>query len=533
MSDQLSFTGKKWDIDSSLQNIDPCDLADSLIQNRSLSSIIENGSYPGMQIAINRILLAIKQGEAIGIFGDYDCDGITGTAQLLRFFRRHDIEPSVRLPHRVNDGYGLNEEAIRQFKTDGINLLITVDTGITSVNEIDLANELGIDVIITDHHKPRKNIPNALCILHPHLASNMPEPFPSGAGVVYQLLCELEDNQWEEKDTDCALAMIGTIADVVPLIGANRTLVEEGLISLKKLNNCPLSDLRDSTGAQTSTDIAFKIAPRINAAGRMSDPMIALNAIVDGGQNQIDLEELNSKRQSEMNDLYEKAIEEIRKTESSPLLMTASADYPHGIIGLIAGRLTEAYGKPSCAIAINNNICTASLRSPACYNITDGLEQCSNLLMSFGGHAQAAGCTFELKNMDEIRLQLSKDILQKVSLDDLRPSISISTLLQLSDISLKFIESLDALEPFGQGNPQPIFLLKNIHMEYIKNVGIDKSHMQAKIGHCKAIGFRLGHLAHECSQPVDVACKIGIDNWNGRKQPQLFIEDIRKTIGVL
>ena len=527
MAEPLSLTGKRWNISQHALQRSASTIVHNLIAERQLEQGKARGTYPDIHRVVTRIQGAVSKNECVGIFGDYDCDGITAAAQLVRYFRRHNTEPTVRLPHREHDGYGLQSETVQWFAQKGVTLLITVDTGIASVEEVNLANSLGIEVIITDHHKPHAEIPSAFALLHPQLSTEYPEPHPAGAGVVYDLITALENNNWEDKDTDTTLAMIGTVADLVPLQGGNRQLVQEGLASLRRLKHCPLAELRESTNSFTSADIAFRIAPRINASGRMSDPSVALSALLEGGPALAMLDELNEQRKALMHDLYNEAVDSFEKPQNLPLLWAASETYPHGVIGLIAGKFTEQFGKPSCVVNISDEVCTASLRSPSCYHITDGLTRCSALLTSFGGHAQAAGCTFPLKHLPALQQALLEDILEHTSEHDLIPSQHIDGVLTLQDITLPFIENLSMLEPYGQGNTEPRFLLQNVQFESVRSVGTDNAHLQCAIGGHKAIGFNLGQLEDACTQKLDIVCRLGIDTWSGKKHSQIVIEYLR------
>lgn len=506
-----------------------------------------------MPRAVSRIRRVIANRERVGIFGDYDCDGITASALLVRWFRRQNMEPLVRLPHRVRDGYGLKLRHIDEFAAAGISLLLTVDTGITAVAEITAARERGIDVIVTDHHHLRDEVPQALAILHPALAPHRSEasgagraptfalPHPSGAGVAHYLVRALEGRDaWEGSETDLALAAIGTIADLVELRGTNRTMVQEGLRALNGLTAGPLAVLAASVQAHgtplTSTDVAFRLAPRINAAGRMEDPEIALRALLEGGEALAAIDRLNTHRQDAMGGLFAEAwkllglpLEPSESLLSSlpPLLSIDGEQFPEGLIGLIAGKLTEATGHPSFIVTIRDGECTASLRSTAAYHITEGLECCADLLLTFGGHAQAAGCTFPAQNLAALRERLGADIAARTVVDQLRPSLELTASLQPRDITLAFLEHLKDLEPFGQGNPEPSFLIPAVRLESVRRVGEDGKHLQARIGGLKAIGFRLGHLADHATKPLDIACRISVDTWNGRRAPQIVVEDVR------
>lgn len=493
--------------------------------------------FPDAQKAVERIVLAAEHQEKVALFGDYDCDGVTSSAQMIRALRRKGIEPIVRLPHRVHDGYGLKPTHIDEFAEKGVKLIITVDTGITAHEAIDKANSLGINVIILDHHHLVVP-PNAYAILHPALSPNFPHPHPSAAGVVFIFLHALENGIWADRDTDLAIAMFGTVADLVQLRGHNRTLVREGLAALRRLPPGPVRLLAEQaapTRTLTSTDIAFRIAPRINAAGRMADPMLALRALLEGGTLIGDLETLNTLRQDQTTRALEHALLDITpRADGSlpPFISIASNSYPHGILGLLAGKLTERYGRPSMAVHIDGELCTASLRSPATYSIVEALQRHAHLLINFGGHAQAAGATFSLQNYLALAESLEHDADSRLTADDLTPVLAADATLPASAITVNFCKRLTELEPYGQGNAEPLFMLENVKLENVRRVGGDMRHLSASIGGCKAIGFGLGDLAEHAYQPVDLLCRAGIDSWNGREMAQLFIVDVRAAAPV-
>lgn len=497
-----------------------------------------------MPRATERVRSALAAHETIGIFGDYDCDGITATALLVRFLRRHGSEPVVRLPHRVHDGYGLSRSIVEECAVHGVTLLLTVDTGITAVQEIAAASALGIDVIVTDHHHVPAEVPQALALIHPALAPDHPLPHPAGVGVALQFVRALEEtDEWNDHQTDLALAAIGTIADLVELRGMNRTLVQQGIAALNTLKEGPLALLAASVRTHgtplTSTDIAFRLSPRINAAGRMQDPLIALRALLEGGEALAMLEQLNTHRQDATGGLFARAWQLLhlspqpRPEELSALpalLAIADTEFPEGLIGLIAGRLTEVTGHPSIVTTIRDHECTASLRSTRAYHITEGLERIADLLSSFGGHAQAAGCTFPERNLTEVIRRLSIDAAVRTKREDLTPTLTADAVINAKDISLSFCEQMKHLEPYGQGNPEPLFLLQNVRLESCRRVGNEGAHLQCRIAGFKTIGWRLGHLMDAAAAPLDVVCKIGIDTWNGNRAPQIVIDDIRPAL---
>lgn len=319
--------------------------------------------------------------------------------------------------------------------------------------------------------------------------------------------------------------MCGTVADLVSLRGYNRQLVSEGLSALEQITEGPLALLKESTRAVTSTDIAFRIAPRINAAGRMGDPTLALNALLLGGSAIAEIDELNTKRQQLSRDLYENAT--LRVNCNSPLLFVADAQYPNGMIGLVAGKLTESMGKPSCIVGIRGTQCTASLRSPACYSVVDGLQRCSDLLTRFGGHAQAAGCNFPLSALEAFRDKLEKDIASHTSSKELQPDMQVDAILAPHHISLDLCKNLSALEPFGAGNSEPRFLLPNVQPENVRSIGTDGAHLQCTVEGIKAVGFGLGTKGVRTGISYDIICRVQQSDWNGYRQPQLIIEDMR------
>lgn len=542
MQHLLSLTGKRWIIPVE-QQVPALALPAQLLSKRGLTTgpLPPPQIFPDMARAVERLKRGIALHETIGIFGDYDCDGITATALLVRLLRRYGAEPVVRLPHRVHDGYGLSRAIVEECAERGVTLLLTVDTGITAVQEVIHASAHGIEVIITDHHHVQAEVPPALALIHPALAAGHPLPHPSGAGVALQLVRAFEEaDRWNDCETDLALAAIGTIADLVPLTGMNRTLVQEGIAALNGLAEGPLASLaasvRSQEAALTSTDIAFRLSPRINAAGRMHDPHIALAALLEGGEALEKLARLNTERQDAAGDLFGRAWQLLKLSPQPrvdelatlpPFLSIAGTEFPEGLIGLIAGRLTEVTGHPSMVTTIREQECTASLRSTCAYHITEGLERVADLLLTFGGHAQAAGCTFLERNRHEVTRRLAEDAAARTAGADLLPTLSADAALPAGNISLSFVEQLRHLEPFGQGNPEPLFFLRNVSLNHMRQVGREGAHLQGRIAGLKTIGWRLGHLIDVAATPLDILCKVGIDTWNGNRSPQIVIEDMR------
>ncbi len=501
--------------------------------------------FPDCTKAADRVTHAISHGEKIAIFGDYDCDGITATALMTRFFERRGVAPMLRLPHRLHEGYGLKSAVIEELKTAGTRLLITVDTGVTAVNEIDAAQAAGIDVIVLDHHHLPPMLPDAFAILHPAVAG-LPEPHPAAAGVVWSFVNFLENQSdtqrllgsqkgccWKDWETDVALAAIGTVADLVPLAGSNRGLVQAGLRALQGITSGPLALLKLQAGLEgrlTSRDIAFRIAPRLNAAGRMADPALALRAVLGDEASVIALEALNVDRQDLVKELMKTALRD-SEHDPSPFICLRHADYVPGVCGLIAGKLTDKLGKPSLVAHDQGEMCVGSLRSIPPYNVMEGLQSVQALLMSFGGHAMAAGCSMKGVHFDDVQRLLAAHVAHTVSPEDLCPSLEADLSIESRHLCPELCEHLRALEPHGQGNPEPSFLIRNAVLRGTRGVGKDGAHLQGFLGAAKIIGFNLGQFAAITgSTPVDLICRLGIDTWQGATNVQLFIDDLKVSV---
>lgn len=482
--------------------------------------------------AVQRLRSAIERNERIGIFGDYDCDGVTACAQLIRALERRGCHPIVRLPHRVRDGYGLQEKHVQAFAAAHVTLLITADTGITAVETVNRAQADGMDVIILDHHVLPRTLPNAYAMVHPALSDDATAPL-CAAGVTFAFLTVFEEGGWDGFREDLALAAIGTVADAVPLLGCNRALVREGLMTLEQLRDCPIAELTADIRTQgqklSADDIGFRIAPRINAAGRMDDPMIALEAVLRGGTAIERLHALNVERQEQVKGFLDGCIASAN-AEQAPCICIAQEGLPHGIIGLIAGKITEATGKPSLVATVNGMNATASLRSPACCDISAALRECERHLTTYGGHKQAAGCTFPTASFAALRSALCDAISGQVPAHSLRPELFIDGEIPANLLDVRLYEGLASLEPFGQGNPEPRLLLRNVTLSALRRVGAEARHLQCMIGATKGIGFGLGNLLQHVAEPVDVLVRVGLDTWNGRRQAQVFVEDVRKSL---
>jgi len=540
----LSLSGRQWILKRQEPFSAGQGIAEILARERGISDLDAPGTgklsdpflFPEMGRAVERVEEALKKGENIGIFGDYDADGITGTLQLIHYFRRRGVEPYVYLPDRLTEGYGLKLSSIDNFKERGVGLIITVDTGISALAEISAARAAGIDVIVTDHHKPRTGRPDAFAVLHPLVPDKFPNAHLSGSGVAFMFVRALEHlNIWEGIAEDAALAAIGTVGDLVPLTGENRTLVFHGLKFLNSLQAGPLKEMiesvRSSAAPLTSGDIAFRIVPRINAAGRMEHPSLALNALMTGGAAMERLHELNNERRALVDELTEVALQLIDPTQL--FLTLRHKSFTPGVVGLIAGRLADLYGKPALVASIENGKCVASIRSTPQIDVMECLEhpQVRPHLWSFGGHAQAAGCTITESAFSALATGLSQSVRDMgINADTLIPALLIDGELFPGALETGMVRRLKNLEPFGKHNEEPVFLIRNLQAGDIRTCGRDNRHLQCRLNGTKAIGFSLGKYSDQISSgtPVDAACKVNISNWNGKEELEYIIQDLRK-----
>lgn len=531
----LSLTGKQWTTPSIVASDDPLVCAATIREHRSIGSDVwtwqHPATYPMAAAAADRIRRAAIAGERTGIIGDYDCDGLTSSAILIRLLRRLGIEPIVRIPHRLTDGYGVQRAHIDALHADGVTLLLTTDTGIVATNELADAHAQGIDVIVMDHHA-YETLPMAFAILHPSLTS-LQSP-PAAAGIALAFAHAVHGDTWEDRETDVALAAIGTIADVVPLQHENRTIVREGLRAFGALPaDTPLGALRDRCGITrhpSSSDIAFRLAPRLNAAGRLGDATIGLRALLGDRACIEELDTLNARRQELTRRCMDEALASLHSATLPPCIVVASERFPKGIIGLIAGKLTETFGRPAAAVAIEGDSCTASLRSVPGHSIAAALQANAHLFQTFGGHPQAGGCTFARTHLAAVTDALCEEATRSLDIDTLHPVLSIDACISPAHISLSLVTQLATLEPFGNGNPEPIFLVPSVTLSGVRRIGTDHRHLQARMGQIGIIGFGLGHVHDAIQPPMDLACRITENTWNGRTTSQLSLVDIRHAI---
>jgi len=520
------------------------------------SGIHDTALFSDMEKAVARIIAAKGKEEKIAIFGDYDADGVTATALLFEVLQKFGhVGTEVYIPDRQLEGYGMNPEAISYLSGLGVKLIITVDCGITNVEEIEHAKKLGVDVIITDHHHAPKVLPEALAVINPHVV-NCAYPFQNlaGVGVAFKLAQALyqkiDPQNIEQLKWHLDLVAIGTIADCVPLLGENRIIVKYGLVVLSKTRRPGLLEmfrvgriLIDENNIPDTQKIAFQVSPRINAAGRMDHANVSYKLIIekDPAVARVMALEVESKNQ-ERQKVTKEIVREVKiiaenSFKDKKLIFASNEHWQVGILGLIAGKIADEFNKPTIILQKQKNEFVGSLRSIPQVNIIEALEKCSDLVIRFGGHAQAAGIRVAPDKIEEFYEKLSQIIEKELQGKDITPELEIDAEIMAADIDWQLVSSIRKMEPFGEGNEEPVFLLKNIIIEDLRVVGNGSKHLKLALravsGSPKifdAIGFSLGEKFPDLKKgdALDIVCNLQEDEWNGNKRIQLRIVDLRK-----
>ena len=502
---------------------------------------------PDMKIAVERILKAIENKEKIIIYGDYDADGITSITVLKSFFKDIGVEVSSYIPNRLEEGYGLNKPAVKKIVDDKYDLMITVDCGISAIEEIDYANSLGIETIVTDHHEVGEKLPNALAIVDAKRKDNMyPCRDLAGVGVVFKLIQALsiklnlkEESYLKYLDIVC----IGTISDIVPLVDENRVIAKLGLMLVNQTKNLGLKSLLMSSGYKKidSTTISFGVAPRINACGRMGHAEEALKLFLSNNLNEVQeltkkLNDYNVKRQDIEKRIYEEAVKQIeeRNLNKNNTIIVAGENWHHGVIGIVASKITEMYFKPSILLCNEEDESKGSGRSIPGFDLHDALMKCLDHIEKFGGHSMAIGITIKKSELEQFSQSL-ENVAKEEHTEEIVPIVQIDAKISLSDINKEMVESLNQLEPFGEGNKMPIFVIKNLKIDSIRALTEGK-HLKLTLREgnnmVNAIGFNMGSLAEEykIGDKIDVAGMLEINSFNGVDSVQINLKDIMKSI---
>ena len=504
---------------------------------------------PDMEKAVERIIKAIDKKEKILIYGDYDVDGITSITVLKSFFRDRGIEVLEYIPNRLNEGYGLNKTAIDKISKENVNLIITVDCGITADEEVEYAKKLKIDTIVTDHHEPGENIPNAVAVVDCKRNDNK-YPFRelAGVGVAFKLCQAISikmklDQKEYLKYLD--IVALGTISDIVPLVDENRVITKLGMMLIKCTKNFGLRAIFNLAGYNKidSTSISFGVAPRINACGRMGFAEEALdlllsNNLKDALEKAKNITKYNNDRQEYEKRIFEEAIEQIEKNnlQKANSIVIGGENWHHGVAGIVASKIVDLYYRPCILVCFENehDIGKGSGRSIQGFDLHEALMKCKDLLEAFGGHSMAIGLSIKKENMPKLKTRFEQ-IASNSNIQELYQVINIDAIINIDEITKEMVESLNLLEPVGEANKTPIFACKNLKINSIRSLSEGK-HLKLTLKTDKntfidCIGFNMGHIADEYTigTRVDVAGNLEINSFNGAESIQINLKDIMKS----
>lgn len=494
-----------------------------------------------MKEAAERIKQAVTAYEKICVYGDYDCDGVTSTAILYSYLESVCANVMFYIPDRNSEGYGMNKSAVEKLHNEGVKLIVTVDNGISAIDEISYAGSLGIDVVVTDHHKPQDILPHAIAVVDPHRNDETSEFRDySGAGLALKLVSALEGDDFSILENYSDLAAFGTVADLVPINGENRNIVKAGLINIENTERVGISALieKSQSGKINSGTIGFRLAPRINAAGRLGSPYDALELFLTENDevalNKAELlSRLNAERQTIETDIY-KQIEEKFSTEPTlafdRVIVVSSENWNAGVIGIAASKLTEKYGKPSIIISEDGEICKASGRSISGFSLVDAVFACSRYLEKFGGHPMAVGFSIKRENIDAFRKAIN-DYANKPERMPLA-SLKLDCNLNPDAITTDMVHQLHMFEPFGYGNPKPVFGINNMLLEKIIPVG-NGNHLKLAVTRGKA---RLNLMKFSATPEqfpysegdiLDFAVSLDINLYQGKEYLSFSVKDVK------
>ncbi len=536
----------------------------------SLGGLIEPEQMPGLKEAVERIEQAIRKGERLTIYGDYDVDGITGVAILWYILRLLNAKVDYYIPHRIEEGYGLNCEAVEQLARDGTDVIITVDCGISSLEAAQRAGELGLDLIITDHHRLGAKLPKAAAIVHPLLEESYENPHSAGVMVAFKLGWGLANRSRTNGQLApdlrqflldaTVLTAIGTIADVVELDGENRIITSYGLKAAGDCTLCGFQSLIESLSLKNeqlgSYEIGFRVAPVLNAAGRMGHARLAVELLTSNNEMQSGeiaqyLNEQNRKRRQCESKILKQVREMItaggldRPKQKSIIL--AHPDWHIGVIGIVASRIADRFGKPTILLNNGDDIAKGSGRSIPGFDLFKALESCSRELVRFGGHSAAAGVRIEREKIERFAAAFEEYVRNNPSEEDTLGRLSIDALTSMGELSHRVVQELQLLAPFGRGNPAPVFATKGVHLiSPPRRVGQRGEHLQLSIsdegslpqseavgsgqkGAVRCIGFRMGELEKQLLERdfFDVAYEPKINNYKGSSNVELVLTDVR------
>jgi len=499
----------------------------------------------GMSESVARIRAAIAQEEPICIYGDYDADGVSSTALMVHTMRRLGAKFDYYIPNRFKEGYGLNKAALSHLQEQGYKLIVTVDTGISAVEQVEHAKQIGLDVIVTDHHEPPSVIPDAYAVINPK-KPGCPYPFEmlAGVGVAFKLAHALLG----EAPLDLLeFAAIGTIADLVPLVDENRVLASLGLRRLNHTRHVGLQALIRVCGlaeAELSAGhVGFAIGPRINASGRLETAEAAVRLLISDDPDEADehartLDELNRERQELVQQMTEEAVAMVQAEfplEENKVLVVAKEGWNVGVVGIVASRLVEQFYRPAIVLGIDpdTGMAKGSARSITGFDMYEALTACKELLPHYGGHTMAAGMTLPAEHLPELRNRLNRLAGEWLSEEDFIPLTRVDLAVDLEEIEPGLVDELEALAPFGMGNPTPLVLIREVEAQGMRKIGRDDTHLKCSLARngkvLDAIGFSLAHVSERVTPRarLHLVGELSMNEWNGIRKPQLIIRDVQ------
>ncbi len=498
-----------------------------------------------MDKAIDRIKQAKEHNEPVLVFGDYDADGVSSTAVLMTALRDYGIRAEYYIPNRFTEGYGPNEQAFRNAKESGFGLIMTVDTGISAIHEAQVAKEIGIDLIITDHHEPGPKLPEALAIIHPkHPDGSYPFGYLAGVGVAFKVAHALYEYVPEQL---LDLAAIGTIADLVPLNGENRLLAKKGLAALRQSERPGIVAMCKQMGTEQSSineeTVGFMIGPRINAAGRLDDAGPAADLMMTEDMEEAlmlaeEIDAMNKERQSIVNEMAKEAIDIVNRDfppDQFPVIIVGKEGWNPGVVGIVASRLTDTFYRPAIVLGFDREkgIAKGSARSIKGFDLFQSLSTCRDILPHFGGHPMAAGMTLSIDDVDELRSRMVKIANETLTEEDFIPIVNVDAEADIVDVSVQSIEELRKLAPFGMNNPKPLFFIKDAKLATMKKIGANQTHLKVALERegqtIDGVGFGMGEYADQIAKTSDVSVigELSINEWNNMRRPQLMLRDMR------
>ena len=520
---------------------------------KSMHGIHNPTLLPDMDKAAERTARAVEKGERIVIYGDYDVDGITSTALLYDFLKSHGADVEYYIPDRYQEGYGLNIMAVNKLAKSGAKLMISVDCGITAVGEVSLAKVLGMETVITDHHTCKEKLPeDAVAVVNPKIPGcGYPFDGLAGVGVAFKLALAtamyMGENTTECFNRYCDLAALGTVADVVPLLDENRIIVDRGIKSLSSSQRPGIRKMLELSEADkrplTSSSIAFSLAPRLNAAGRLGNAKTAVELLLSRDEKQayeiaLKLDSENRERQTMEQKIFDEALELAEKDplfDKKRVIVLAKEGWHQGVIGIVASRICSRFYKPCILISCENGAGKGSGRSVEGFNLFDALTACEEFLTNFGGHSIAAGLNINASDIDEFTKKINEYAGKAMAPEALTPSVKIDCKLNPAAVSVKNCRTLSVFEPFGMCNEKPVFAVEDQTILAIGQMGLANKHLRLKAGSgghtLNCVGFGMGEYMDFFHQGdrVDLAFQMDINTYQGTQQAQLVLKDIRKA----